>query len=282
MSDDFGTVNVRRGDRAREIEVMRQRYRAHRDTLQRLAADAPTDHLASEYQRLAGEIDTAMAKLDELEGRTATSPAQAAVPPPPPPPTRTSAGDRPLAGVADDSLVLEPGARPNPGSRVAIIIVGGVIVLLAIVFLIWRGSERKPAGAIVEQPSAVSTADTASPAAAPPPAETPVPAAASSIKVTPLLADYGVIRKGTRAVRQYDLVNNGSVPITIQVSRSACRCLFYEYNGKTKVAPKGKERITVTVDGGKAAIGTLRETLSVTAKEDPSASAQFTVQAVIR
>ena len=281
MSDDFGTVNVRRGDRAREIEVMRQRYRAHRDTLQRLAADAPTDHLATEYQRLAGEIDVAMAKLDELEGRGSTMPGQTA---PPPPPPRTSAGDRPLAGVADESTVLEPGARPNPGSRVAIIIVGGVIVLLAIVFLIWRGSERKSAGAIVEQPSAVTTSDTAAPSTAPL-AETGTvtpAAAASAIKVTPLLADYGVIRKGTRAVRQFDLVNNGSTPITIQVSRSACRCLFYEYNGKTKVAPKGKERITVTVDGAKAAAGSLRETLSVTAKEDPSASAQFTVQAVIR
>src|SRR5258705_13090803 len=116
MSDDFGTVNVRRGDRAREIEVMRQRYRAHRDTLQRLAADAPTDHLATEYQRLAGEIDVAMAKLGELEGRGTTLPGQAS----PPPPPRTSAGDRPLAGVADESTVLEPGARPNPGSRVAI------------------------------------------------------------------------------------------------------------------------------------------------------------------
>jgi len=105
---------------------------------------------------------------------------------------------------------------------------------------------------------------------------------ASALKVTPLLADYGVIRKGTRAVRQFDLVNGGSTPITIQVSRSACRCLFYEYNGKTKVPPKGKERITVTVDGAKAAAGSLRETLSVTAKEDPSATAQFTVQAVIR
>src|SRR5258706_12872036 len=91
MSDDFGTVNVRRGDRAREIEVMRQRYRAHRDTLQRLAADAPTDHLATEYQRLAGEIDVAMGKLHELEGRGSTKPAQTA---PPPPPPRTSAGDR--------------------------------------------------------------------------------------------------------------------------------------------------------------------------------------------
>src|SRR6266542_715914 len=59
MSDDFGTVNVRRGDRAREIEVLRQHYRGHRDALSRLVADAPTEQLAGEYQRLITNIDEA-------------------------------------------------------------------------------------------------------------------------------------------------------------------------------------------------------------------------------
>ena len=94
MSDDFGTVSVKRGDRARELEVMRQRYRAHREALQRMVADAPTDHLATEYQRLIGDLDASLAKLDELEGRSGT-----VTPPPPPPPSRStmSAGERPLA-----------------------------------------------------------------------------------------------------------------------------------------------------------------------------------------
>src|SRR5258706_11631643 len=117
MSDDFGTVSVRREDRAREIEIMRQRYRAHRDTLQRLAADAPTDHLAMEYQQLVAEVEKALAKLDELEGRGD------ALPPPP-----ASPGDRPLASVPSYS---DASAQPNPVPRVAIILVGGLIVLVA-------------------------------------------------------------------------------------------------------------------------------------------------------
>ncbi|HKO55225.1 MAG TPA: hypothetical protein VJ276_05060, partial [Thermoanaerobaculia bacterium] len=67
MSDEFGTVNVRRGDRAREIEVIRQHYRAHRDALAKMMSDAPTEHLAAEYQRLLHDIDASLAKLDELE-----------------------------------------------------------------------------------------------------------------------------------------------------------------------------------------------------------------------
>ena len=57
MSDDFGTINVSRGERAREIEVLRQHYRQHREALVRMTSDAPTEHLAAEYQRLIVEID---------------------------------------------------------------------------------------------------------------------------------------------------------------------------------------------------------------------------------
>src|SRR4051795_617335 len=70
MSDDFGTVSVKRGDRAREIEVLRQHYATHRDALTRMIPDAPTEQLAAEYQRLVVTIDASLRKLDELEGRT--------------------------------------------------------------------------------------------------------------------------------------------------------------------------------------------------------------------
>jgi hypothetical protein len=283
MSDDFGTVSVRRGDRARELEVMRQRYRAHREALQRMVEDAPTDHLATEYQRLIGDLDTSLAKLDELEGRGGT----AAAPPQPPPPRSTmSAGDRPLASLPSDlhdqPTVVGTAASPNPASRVAIIIIGGVIVLAAIVFLIWRGSERKGTTPVVEAPSVTQTADTAASSTAPevtPVTQTTAPAA-SSLKITPLIADYGVIRKGTRAVRQFEVFNNGAAPITIQLARSSCRCLFYDYHDK--VAPQKKETITVTVDGAKAKAGALRETLPVTVKGNTSLHGELTVQATIQ
>ena len=95
-----------------------------------------------------------------------------------------------------------------------------------------------------------------------------------------LIADYGVIRKGTRAVRQFEVFNNGATPITIQVARSSCRCLFYDYHDK--VAPQKKETITVTVDGAKAKTGPLREMLPVTVKGNPSLHGELTVQATIQ
>ncbi len=286
MSDDFGTVNVRRGDRARELEMMRQRYRAHREALQRMVADAPTDHLATEYQRLIGDLDASLAKLDELEGPGGPASPQ---------PTSSSsssfrstmsAGERPLAGppadLRPDPGVIGSAPPPNPASRVAIIIIGGVIVLVAIVYLIWRGSERKGTP-VVESPSVAQTAETAAPSTAPAVApvttQTTAPAT-SSLKITPVIADYGVIRKGTRAVRQFEVLNNGATLITIQVARSACRCLFYDYHDK--VAPHKKETITVTVDGAKAKDGPLRETLAVTAKGNASLHGELTVQAEIK
>jgi len=62
MSDDFGTVSVKRRDRAREIEVLRQRYGTHRDALTRMIPDAPTEPLAAEYQRLVASIDASLRK----------------------------------------------------------------------------------------------------------------------------------------------------------------------------------------------------------------------------
>lgn len=280
MSDDFGTVSVGRGDRAREIEVMRKQYRAHRDALSRMAADAPTEQLASEYQRLGAEIDVALRKLDELEGRS-TSPGLTPLPPPPRPSApRTSPGDRPLVADPQEepTVIGEPfEPRASTGSRVAIIVGVGVLVLAAVVLLIWRGSERGAAASapIVEQPSTVAPLDTAAPVPV-----TRTTTSAPGLKITPALADYGTIRKGTRAVRQFEVTNKTAAPLTLQVTRSACRCLYYDYHDK--VAPNAKETLTITVDGAKAKAGSLRETLAVKAKEDPSLTGEITVQATIK
>src|SRR4051812_44931137 len=124
MSDDFGTVNVRRGDRAREIEVLRQHYRGHRDALSRLVADAPTEQLAAEYQRLVAGIDEALRKLDELEGRPATQPGTRAVPPTP---SMTAPGLRPLSGepVTEPQKYVDEPPAANTGSRTLLILVVG-------------------------------------------------------------------------------------------------------------------------------------------------------------
>jgi hypothetical protein len=267
MSEEFGTVNVRKGERGKEIEAVRQQYRHHREALVRMVADAPTEHLAAEYQRLIRDIDASIAKLDEIEGRPATS-----------------AGTRPLVTTPDedrDTLVTDnippsAGEPSRQSSRVLMIVVAGVIVLAAIVWLLWRASGDRKA----DQPVTVTTpvVETVAPA----PATTPAPIAAptSVLKITPAAANYGTIRKGTRAVRQFTVENTSAAAVPVKLARSTCRCLFYDYT--ERVPAHGKELITVTIDGARAKVGELHETVQVTSKSDPSVALQFDVNATIQ
>jgi len=270
MSDDFGTVNVRRGERAREIEMLRQHYRVHRETLAKLLSEAPTEHLASEYQRLIGDIDSSIAKVDEIEGH---APAAAAAAPPPP-----LATHRPL--VTPPSPV-EPAAYAADGSnaRLLLIVVAGIVVLAIIGYLIYRASgDRHPV--ITETTgTTTTTASTIEPVTPAPGTVAPV-ASSASLGIAPAILDYGTIRKGTRATRQVEVTNNSAEPMKIKVARSQCKCLYYEY--KDTVAPKAKETITVTVDGAKAKAGTLTETIGLSSAKDPSVNGSFQVSATIK
>jgi len=254
MSDDFGTVSVRRGDRGREIETLRQQYRQHREALAQMASEAPTEHLATEYQRLIHDIDAAIAKLNEIEGHPA---------------------ERTLV-TTPEAPPIEAPAAPANASRLMLIVVAGVVVLAIIAYLIYRASgDRKGPTAITE-----STTTTA-PATIEP--VTPAPATvatATVIAASPAVVDYGTIRKGTRATRQVEIANDSGEPMAIKVARSTCKCLFYEY--KDTIAPKKKETITVTVDGARAKAGTLQETIDVTSKKDPSVATSFQVSATIK
>lgn len=288
MSDDFGTVNVKRGDRAREIEVLRQHYRTHRDALVRMIPDAPTEQLAAEYQRLVASIDASLRKLDELEGK-GTASGTVAVPTPAFNETQrmgTAPGNRPLVSsepVTDHGLGGYDGPvdRPtNNSSRVLLMLLIAVAVLGIIGWLIWRASSDKKTTTpqVIEQPLSTTSPDTGTI-----PAVTPAPvAAAASIRIAPEVADYGTIRKGTRAVRQFEITNMSATPLSITVARSVCRCLYYEYDAKVKLAPKAKEALTVTVDGARAKAGNLNESIAVTSKDDPNATGTIGVRAVIK
>ena len=271
MGDEFGTVNVRASARSREIEMIRQHYRVHRDALGRLAAEAPTEHLATEYNRLIADIDNSLRKLDELEGRT-TAPAA--------PTPSSSAAARPLVMTPEEPA---PSAGASSSARVLLMIVIALAVLGAIGWLIWRASsERKTtkAPAVVEQTTTTTSTIAPAETGTVTPINIPAPVSAS-LRITPAVQDYGIIRKGTRAVRQFELTNAGKIPITIGVARSACRCLYYDYNNK-KIAPNAHETITVTVDAARARTPTIDEQLAVTAKEDPTATATIGVRAVIK
>jgi hypothetical protein len=277
MPEDLGTVNLKQGAQTREIELLRRHYRTHRDSLARLIPDAPTEHLASEYQRLISEIDMSVRKLDELEKKpetaaplpssTETNPAM-----------KTGPGTRPLVRTSEPAASAYRPLPPSTGaqSRVAMIVIAGVVVLAIIGWLIWRGSsDRKATAPVVEQQPISATNN------APTPAVTPAPVAAATVlKVSPALADYGTIRKGTRAVRQFQVTNLSDGVVEIEVPRSNCRCLYYDYNGK--LPARGQETITVTIDGARAKSGPLQEQVEVRTKKNPSISTTVTVQATIR
>ena len=289
MPEEFGTVNLKGGAQAREIEMMRRHYKAHRENLARMITDAPTEYLATEYQRLVTEIDMAVRKLNELEGRPSTSPGTTATPTTltdadPAPRPVTGAGTRPLVRTGESPIGTTsyvPPSAPAPQSRVALILIAGVVVLGIIGWLIWRASsDRKRPSPVVEQQPINSTTNNA-----PPPAVTPAPApvpapVVQSLQVAPAAADYGTIHKGTRAVRQFTVTNKSNAPIEIVVARSSCRCLYYDYN--QKLPPKGQETITVTIDGARAKVGALSEQVDVHAKRDPSISASLIVKATIQ
>jgi hypothetical protein len=282
MSDEFGTVSVKRGDRTREIEVLRQHYNVHRETLTQMVPDAPTEHLATEYQRLIADIDASIRKLDELDRvPSAAAPALNETPR-----TGTSPGNRPLVSqepVTDHGIANYdvPADRPSGNSsRILLMLLIAVAVLGVLGWLIWRASSDRKAAApqVIEQPATTTSIVSETPGSL---TQTSVPAAAS-IRITPEVADYGTIRKGTRAVRQFEITNLTTTPLTFVVARSACRCLYYEYNAKTKLAPKAKEALTVTVDGARAKAGALDEKIAVTSKDDPSANGTIGVRAVIK
>jgi hypothetical protein len=270
MSDDFGTVNFSRGERARQIEVARQQYLRHRAALESMIADAPGEHLVSEYRRLIAEIDASLSRLDDLAGG-----------PPAPDAPSPYAYDSPHAGSQTER---DPAFRPlvttelpdsglEPPSRLPLILVVAVVALAGIGWLIWRASSAHPTdGAVVE--------DTAAATSAPVPTATHVVEVAALLTVSPPSQDYGVIRKGTRVTRQFEIANHTDQPVTIDLARSACRCLYYEYS--PRIAPEGKAAVTVTVDGARAAAGELRETIPVSTKPNPAAGTNLHVIATIR
>lgn len=258
MSDEFGTVNIkpRSAERSREIEAMRQHYRRHQEALEAMAADAPTEALAAEYRRLLAEIESAFARLDQLEHRPAPTDTQ---------PMKTAPGTRPLVTPPASSTPLEnePGAAQ---SRIILIVIAGLAVLGLLGWLMWRASsDERPETPVVASTQAVETVET-----------TELPA----LSIEPALQDYGAVRKGSRAARQFEIVNTSDAPIKVDVTRSACRCLYYDY--ADVIPPKGKETLTVTVDGAKAAAGTLQEKISITAESDPAITASFEVTATIQ
>jgi Protein of unknown function (DUF1573) len=289
MPEDWNTVDAKRT--ARDLEILRQRYRNHREALSRLNGDAPTEALATEYARLMSEIDRALEKLNELDRDGGALPNLEATQIHEPRITGSRpsmAGERVLAAsnaptLADSATrprtYDQPLGRQSNMPRLLLMAVVGVAVLAVLYFLVTRASTHKNSDRIVESDTAASST-TRTETQAPLVADTAPAVPASPLSAKPGVLDYGIIRKGTRKVLQVDVLNNGATAVPIVVARSTCKCLFYEY-GKD-VPPKGKTTVTVAVDGGRAKAGALEETIAVTSKGDPNLATSFTVKATIK
>jgi hypothetical protein len=271
MSDDLSTVNARR---TRELENLRQLFRRHRETL----------------AKLMQETDAAMATLEDLGRPPSSSGASGTSASPPPLPDElrgtprnrgTQPGMQPLAPSPSPHDDLVDDVERDSRSRLALMLIAGILALALIGAVIWWASkDRAPERPLVDDET--TTTATASDTVDDDETATIAPAndPRALLTVTPGATDYGAIRKGTRATRQFEIANNSEEPMSITAARSTCRCLYYEY--APVVPPKAKETITVTIDGAKAAAGPLRETVRISSRSDPTTSATFEVSATIR
>lgn len=270
MPDEFGTVNVKREDRAKEIEAIRQRFRRHRETLTNLAADAPTIALGMEYNRLIKELDASVLKLDALEERTPndTQPMQ--------PKKRTEPGRRPLT-PAPAFKVFEQEEKPRTTSRIVFIVLIGLLVLGAISWLMWQASsDELPVSSTIAE----SIGTNITPATIEPVTTAPTSLSGPALTVEPATQDFGTIRRESRPSRQYEVTNHTDQPITIEVARSNCRCLYYAYN--PTVAPNQKETVTVTMEATRVNARRLSQKVKVVDKNNPANETSFNVTATIQ
>ena len=277
MSEDWNSGGTGRR-RGRELSALRERYAQHRQTISRLAADAPTEHMAAIYERVTADIDSAVRKLDELE-QGAAPPIAVPVAPPlaephPVHPARIGAEDRidtrEWQTVGGD-VYQEPVARGGGARKAAI----ALIALAALAVLGWfawsatRGEDDDAAPVVVEETTTV-------PAEAEPTPEV----VESPISATPATYDFGTVAKGTRKAGRFQLVNNTDEAIPIAVSRSQCRCLWFQH--PQILPPNATATLTITVDGARAKSGTLSEVVTVSSKENATTSADIEITAAVQ
>ncbi len=261
--DDWNTVNIKpgRGGVIRDIDLLRKRYSDHRAALEQLAADAPTEHLARRYRDLIAEVDAAVAKLDGLEAEPAAAPPRREEP-------RARAwSDAPP--YIQQELDAPPPRRTSAGGRTILILLAGafMIAVLALLFWNWLRGDEPEAPAVRPETTLTETAPE------------PPPEAVSELAIAPRQQDYGTIRRGSRAARQFEIQNETDATLAIDVKRSACRCLWFEY--ADTIPARGTTTLTVTVDTSKIAAGRLEETVEVTSRSDPPVTATFAVTANI-
>lgn len=265
MSDEWNTVNMKsgKGGVLREIEVLRKQYADHRSTLERLAEDAPTENLAKRYRELVRELEDSMARIADLEMGVASGSSEI-------PSDDERFEPEPYRGREEprDRESSSPG-----GLRTLFIVLAGIFMIAVLGLLLWNwafdGADS------IDAPDRIAENETV----APPLPEPPPVEAEPELEVTPTVQEYGALRRGARAARQFEVVNNTDATLPIQVERSDCRCLWFEY--ADTIPPRGTTTLTVTVDGAKAPVGALRETVRIATRTEPPMTTTLEVRAAI-
>lgn len=262
----------------RELASLRARYIRHRDTLSKLTADAPTAHMEQLYDRVTAEIDSAIQKLDELdkgEGGAAALPlASSDEPGKPLHPAMIGAegGIENREWQTGGADVYSPAVQPDQsGLRKGILALIAVAVIALLGFFAWSISRPDD-----DAPTVVEESDTAGEAA---PEPTPATVEAP-LAISPQSFDYGSVARGTRKSGRFQIANNTDSPIQLAVSRSLCRCLWFQH--PQILPPNSTATLTITVDGGRAKTASVNEIVTVSSKEDSSITADVEVNAAIQ
>ena len=261
-----------------ELEETRRRYIEHQNILTRLRESAPKEELAKKYDAIYADIEREIIRLEDLKHGRAPEPSS---PAPLAPPVAGSKPKPPAAPQPWDTI--RAGAQPvhtpppDSGKRMFLIAATAVVILALLGLLFWRydRSRDSAADASTETVSTATDATTVTEEASP---QAP-PVAAAFLAVEPAARDYGLVKKGTRVVRTFELRNETEGPLTPAIARSKCRCLWFDY--PKSIPAGGKAALAISVDGAKAQKGRLQETIEISAKEAAGETATIDIEAVV-
>ena len=275
MSDDrddhWSEVEIQRGEALdREIDRLRQVYQRHELALSDLAATAPTRQLARRYRELIAELRSAAANLSSIDGKAAAEAPEAS--------------REPAAPAAGPTWDLEQKVVPSPTirppmeqrerrhvARAALIILMAIVVIALLGVLVWSFSGEGQRRAVVSPPAEEMVVEEEVL-----PVEEPLP----SLEVVPPVQDYGEVKKGTRVVKTFRVLNRTDEQVSIRIERSDCRCLWYDHPGT--VPANGEATLSITLDGARVEAGPLTQRVVVSTTGQPPETAEAELTAEVR
>lgn len=280
MSEDWNSPGTgRRRAPNRELSALRAKYISHRDTLSRLAADAPTGHMAQLYERVTSEIDSAIRKLDDLDkgdgGALAIPLPNVEEPSRPVHPAMVGAEDRieerewQTGAPETYSPVVQ---RDQSGLRKALLALVALAAIAFLGFFAWSATRDDSDSPVIVDETVAAGGTTPEP--------TPAVVEAGPLAINPSSFDFGAVERGTRKSGRFQIANNTGAPMPLAVSRSQCRCLWFQH---PQIIPANSTAtLTITVDAARVKSGGVDEIVTVSSKDDSAVTADIEVTAAVQ